>query len=49
MRENMRKLVYEVYGEGIARGKESTDFLINQIREGKSDISRKLFGRVICP
>jgi hypothetical protein len=44
--ENMRKLVYEVYKEGIAVGKENTEFLINQIKEGKSDISRKLFGRV---
>lgn len=42
----MRKLVYEAYIEGCAVGKERNEFFVNQIKEGRSDISRKLFGRV---
>jgi len=42
----MRKLCYEIDTEGFTIGKERADFLINQIKEGKSEISRKLFGRV---
>jgi hypothetical protein len=42
----MRKFVYEVYEDGFSVGKESTDFLMEQIKKGKSQISSKLFGRV---